>query len=295
MHVAAALGTFFLYAPIDTRWESFLAGLLLLLAFLSMDQSCRQQDRASLLLAAAIWGALLLTNPVTILLLVAWPMCWIVSRPRRDRARYTIRFALISGIALLLISPWVARDYSRFGAFLFVRDNLGLELSTSNNPCAAPSIRENIQSGCHVRTHPNSNAAIAAQVAAAGELQFNRAKFREALSWIASHRAAFLKLTVRRFRLFWFPEVDRAWEGMAAWIVTLLSLVGLWRMAGENRAAAALLLAAWLLFPLVYYVIQFDARYRYPIYWTSLLPAGYALTEILRRMPIFRSAPPAQP
>jgi hypothetical protein len=287
---AAALGTFSLYAPIDTRWESFLTGLLLLLALLATEYSARQQNRASAFSAAALWGILLLTNPVTVLLLFAWPMCWIFSRPKTERLRWAARFALIAGIALLIVSPWIARNYSRFGAFVFVRDNLGLELYTSNNLCAAPSIRENVASACHANTHPNSNAAVAAQVAAAGELQFNRNKLREALNWIATHRATFLNLTVRRFRLFWFPDTDRAWEAVAVWIITLLSFFGLWFMAGKNRFAAVLLLTAWLLFPLVYYVIQFEPRYRYPMYWTSLLPAGYALTEFLRRLPLLRTS-----
>ena len=54
--------------------------------------------------------------------------------------------------------------------------------------------------------------------------------------------------------------------------------------------------------PAIYYLIQSDPRYRYPIYWTSLLPAGCALTETLLKMPFLQAAlghsaeqPPAIP
>jgi len=290
---AAALGSFSLYAPIDTRWESFLAGLLLVLAFFLSEEACREQNWAMAFASGMLWGVLLLTNPVAILLLVAWPFCWISFQSKPERTRCAKRFVAVAAVALVTVSPWLARNYSRFGTFIFIRDNLGLELYTSNNPCAAPSIRENIQSGCHARTHPNPNAVVAAEVAASGEPAFNRAKLHEALTWIVTHRAAFLALTFHRIRLFWFPEVDRTWEAVAVWLVTLLSFLGIGLMAATNRAAAALLLTAWLLFPLVYYITQFEARYRYPIYWTTLLPAGYALAEFLRRL--FRSRPkPAQ-
>lgn len=289
--IAASLGTLSLYSPIDTRWECFLAGLLLLLALLATEHSFNRESCGATFGAGAIWGVAILTNPVLILLTLAWPLCWTLAQPKHRRAALARRSATVVGIALLAISPWIAYNYARFGAFFFVRDNLGLELYTANNPCAAPSIRGNIQSGCHYLTHPNANAAVAAQLAAVGELSFNRARLHQAFAWIGSHRYAFLVLTIRRFRLFWLPALDRRTEAVLVWLLTLLSLPGLWAMARKNRLATALMAAAWMLFPLIYYLIQFEPRYRYPIYWTSLLPAGYALTEIWRRLPLFRSSP----
>jgi len=282
--LAAALGTFSLYSPIDTRWESFLVGLLLLLTFFATERSFYRPSAAASVFAGIFWGVLILTNPVLGFLLLAWPLCWFFAQPKAERGKAARRVALIVALALLIASPWIVRNYARFGSFVFVRDNLGLELYTSNNSCAAPSISENIQSGCHARTHPNANGAVAAQLAAAGEVQFNHAKLHAASDWISSHPAAFLRLTLQRFRLFWFPHPERLWEGAPVWIVTLLSFAGLWVIAQKNVVAAWLMGSAWLLFPLVYYITQFEPRYRYPIYWTSLLPAGCALLEILRRL-----------
>jgi hypothetical protein len=290
--IAASLGTFSLYAPIDTRWEAFFAGLLVLLACLATEHSLNRGSRSATLGAGALWGLSILTNPVLVVLMLAWSLCWILAQPRHHRAMFARRVSIIAVIALFVVSPWIARNHAHFGAFFFVRDNLGLELYTGNNPCASPSIRENIQSGCHARTHPNPNAAIAAQLAAVGEVPFNRAKLHEAFTWMKTHRSAFLSLCMRRFRLFWLPDLDHVWEAILVWLVTLLSLPGLWAMGKKNLVAAELMATAWLLFPLIYYVIQFEPRYRYPIYWTSLLPAACALVEIWRRLPFFHSSPP---
>jgi hypothetical protein len=281
--VAAALGTFSLYAPIDTRWESFFAGTLLLVACLLSDRVLQDETITTAIIAGGLWGVLILTNPVVVLLLLAWPLCLLLhSRPLSTS--YLRRLAIILGLAMLIVSPWIARNYQRFGVFIFVRDNLGLELYTGNNSCAAPDLRTNIQSGCHATTHPNVNSAIAAQVAAVGEVQFYRAKMYQALDWIGSHRAAFLRLTAERLRLFWFPDANHLWEAILAWIVTLLSIPGLWVIAQKNPCAACVIGTAWLLFPLVYYMIPFEPRYRYPIYWTSLLASGCALAAAWQKL-----------
>jgi 4-amino-4-deoxy-L-arabinose transferase-like glycosyltransferase len=282
--VAAALGDLSLYAPIDTRWESFFAGTLLLAAFLASERAFRQRGYAVLIFAGVLWGLLVLTNPVTVLLLAGWALAAVLLQPRGRRAAEFRRPAILCGVALLVIAPWIGRNYSRFGSFIFVRDNLGIELYTSNNPCAAPAISENIQSGCHARTHPNPTAAVAAQLRDAGEVQYNRARLRDALDWISAHPAAFLNLTVRRLRLFWLPELDPAWPILLVWVITLASVPGLWLISKQNPVAAWFIASAWLLFPLVYYVTQFDSRYRYPILWTSLLPAGCAILETGRKL-----------
>jgi hypothetical protein len=239
-------------------------------------------------LSPHFWGFSILTNPVLVLLLVAWPLCWICAERPQDRAKCIRRSVVIAGLALLVVSPWIARNYVRFGTFIFVRDNFGLELYTSNNPCSASSIRENIQSGCHARTHPNPNVEVAAQLTAAGEVPFNRAKRREALTWIAAHHSTFLSLTMHRFRLFWLPDLDHLWQVTLVWLITLLSFLGLWTMAHKSVVAPRLMAAAWLLFPLIYYVIQFEPRYRYPIFWTTLLSAAYAMVSIWRVRLSFR-------
>ena len=293
--VAAVLGTFSLYAPIDTRWESFLAGLLLLLAFLATERSLNSSRGGAItLVAGALWGVLILTNPVVVLLLFGWAACWTWAQRQEKRATTIRRSVTIVAVACIIVSPWIARNYARFGSFIFVRDCLGLQLQAGNNPCAAPTLHENIQSGCYARGFPNVNAAVAAQLVAVGEVQFNRARLHETSDWIAANPIAFLNLSIRRLRLFWFPDLDYPWESALVWTVTLLSFAGLWLILRTNPAGWVIAVT-WLLFPLPYYISAFETRYRFPIYWTSLLPAGYALVEIWHRLPILHPSPPRSP
>jgi len=65
-------------------------------------------------------------------------------------------------------------------------------------------------------------------------------------------------------------------------------LAGLAIMFRNNRRAAWMLTSTLLLYPLVHYVVQFEARYRYPIFWATFLPAAYAVCETagwLRKAP----------
>jgi hypothetical protein len=53
-------------------------------------------------------------------------------------------------------------------------------------------------------------------------------------------------------------------------------------MFRNHRRAALLPGSTLLLYPLVHYVVQFEARYRYPIFWATFLAAGYAVIEVVR-------------
>ena len=59
-------------------------------------------------------------------------------------------------------------------------------------------------------------------------------------------------------------------------------------MYRKHRQAALLLASTLFLYPLVHYILQFEARYRYPIFWATFLPAAYAVLEIFR---VLRKSP----
>ena len=286
--VAALLGTVSIYTPIDTRWECLLTGLFLVLTFLATETTLRSQSVKASLGTGALWGLLILTNPVVLLLLFAWPVYWIWELRKKIHKKLIKSLAITAVTALLVVTPWIVRNYVRFGTFVFVRDCLGIQLQHGNNDCAASTLQEMIQSGCHALSGANLSAAIAANLATAGEVQFNRVKLHEALHWMASNPRGFAVLTLQRFRLFWFPDLDSFWQTALVWAITLLSLIGL-RLMFRNGLGASVIASTWLLFPLMYYISPFEPRYRYPILWTSLLPAGYALVEI-SRLPFFHSS-----
>ena len=63
-------------------------------------------------------------------------------------------------------------------------------------------------------------------------------------------------------------------------IITALSIPGLILMAYKRNAATVSIVVILVLYPLVYYVVVSDMRYRCPILWLSLLPAGYLLAYV---------------
>ncbi len=234
--LAGAIGAVSVHTGVDASWECFLVGLfLMIVSYLTLRVQNWSTIRRAILLGL-VWGVLVLTNPVMVLLLLTWPAVMIGAQPPADRKVMSMRAAVMLGAAMLIVSTWIVRDYTQFGAFMFVRDNLGLELSLGNNPCAAPTFRETENAGCLYLNHPNGNPVVAKAVADAGEYAFQRVRLHRALDWINANRAAFLKLTIQRFRQFWFPTLDDyRWEELIVWPVTLLAVPELFCFGGRTR------------------------------------------------------------
>ncbi len=282
--IAAAFGIVVQPYRVLPEWESLFAGLLLVvLCILTIPHFEAPQNWRSSFLLGLLWGFAILTNPEFVLLLLAWAHVAAMhnSPALLLRARQAM-LVVVAGAALACL-PWFIRNWQVFHAVFFIRDNLGIELSVSNNSCARPTLLENIISGCHQQTHPNANAQIAEQLMDQGEVNFNQGRLRQAVSWISSHPRDFLRLTALRFWRFWFPYLGSYRYALPMGLLTILSIAGLAGLYGQNRIAALLFASTLAIYPLIHYVIQFEARYRYPIFWATLLPAAYAVEKIFRR------------
>jgi uncharacterized membrane protein len=267
------------------EWESLFTGaLLVVLCVLTLSYFEAPGDREHSLLLGFLWGIAILTNPECVLLLFAWAHIAATenSPARLARARRAM-VVVVAGAALACL-PWFIRNYRQFHSVFFIRDNFGLELATSNNSCAQPTMLENYNSGGHDLTHPNANPEIAAQVADEGEIRFNQDQLKNAKAWIISNPRAFAWLTARRILKFWFPSLNGLRYAIPTGILTILSFAGLALLFRNHRRAALLLASTLLIYPFIHYVVQFEARYRYPIFWATFLPAAYAVTEIVRRI-----------
>lgn len=279
--LAAVFGVIVQPYRVLVEWDSLFTGaLLVVLCLLTWSYFRAPGDWRRSLLLGMLWGAAVLTNPESVLLLFVWAHV-AAAGGARHRLGETRRAMLVvvAGVALACL-PWFLRNYEVFHSVFFVRDNLGLELYTSNNPCARPTMLENLTSGCHALTHPNANAELAAQVVEKGESGFNREMLRRALSWIAANPGAFAALTAKRALRFWFPFLGGYRYAVPMAGLTILSFAGLFWMREQKRAATYLFAATMAVYPLVHYLIQFEARYRYPVFWVTLLPAAYAIMKL---------------
>jgi hypothetical protein len=273
-------------------WESlFVGALLVVLCVLTLSNFKKPGGWWRSLLLGLLWAVAILANPECVLLLFVWAHVAAMENSREVLFRARRAMVVVVAGAALACLPWFVRNYQQFHSVFFVRDNFGLELFTSNNSCARPTMLENLLSGCHVLTHPNGNPYIAAEVAEKGEVHFNQEMLRRALSWISSNPRAFASLTVRRFLRFWFPYLGSYRYSIPMGILTVLSFAGLFWMYRERRNAALFLASTLLVYPLVHYLVQFEARYRYPIFWATLLPAAYLIVRITTLFRKVRVAP----
>jgi hypothetical protein len=282
--LAAILGAVVQPYRVLVEWESLFVGLLLVvLCILTVIYFKSPGEWSRSLLLGLLWGIAILANPQSVLLLFVWSHIAAMDNSSEElsRARRAM-LVVVAGVALACL-PWFVRNYQRFHTVFFVRDNFGLELSVSNNPCARPTMLQNLLSGCHAQTHPNANQRIAGEVIDKGEIQFNHDELAQAKTWIVENPRAFARLTAQRFVRFWFPYLGGFRYAIPTGILTVLSFLGLFWMVREHRIAALLFTSTLFFYPLIHYVVQFEARYRYPIFWATLLPAAYAILKIFNR------------
>jgi hypothetical protein len=287
----AAAGT---HQPVPMfGWESFYAAILLAIATCSfrryLDSSASGSSRLSWLLGCSM-GVSMLASPtvgsifIGFLGLVFW----------RDRlAIFQRSNLLLIMLPAVIVAPWIIRNFLVFDRLILVRDNLGMELSISNNDCAMFGIAQNIESGCFDKVHPNVNIEEARKVLAYGEPKYNDLKLREALYWIKTHPARFFRLSALRVAAFWMPPATggpfslrgsgRRLERTTIYVMTLLSAAGLFILYRRDGLSASLCVIGLGFFPLVYYIVQYEWRYRYTILWVTFLLGSLPITYVAQR------------
>jgi len=264
-------------------WEAvYVAALTLLIACLVCHILTERFSPLHVVITGLVCGVALLFNPVTLIVFAALGVL-VGFSARIPRVVKLLLFA----VPVLMISPWLVRNFGTFHHFVPIRDNFGLELSIGNNPCSTFWFLANEARNCY--DHPNTNRAEAMQVRTLGEYEYNQHKLREALRWIRDNPRHFVGLTVRRFAAFWLPsttgnpfaERNVPPKLMLTWVLVLMGIPGMWLLWRRSRISAGICLLWLVFFPPVYYFIQFDARYRFPIIWAIFLPACFLVTEVV--------------
>ena len=226
-----------------------------------------------------IAGLTSLLNPVTFLIFGTWAGFRLLSL--RAAVKDALRYMSILVVAATLCNvPWLVRNYRIWHAPV-LRTNFGMTVYSSNNDCAQSSLFKDGANGCYQTTHPIASESEARLLQKMGEIEYDRRRTADAWNWIRSHGARFRQLTLERMVEFWFPDPTPAPRQVyAVWAITLLSIPGIALMARTRSRGLWFVLLVWLAYPLVYYIAVSADRYRYPILWTSLLPAGYSLAAV---------------
>ncbi|MGB2984874.1 MAG: hypothetical protein WBE26_03245, partial [Phycisphaerae bacterium] len=251
---------------------------LLMIAMVGRWTSARSSPIGSLLLGLAI-GVSFHVQPALLPVAVgfiSFELWW-----SRGRRKWRLSGLVVLGMMLACV-PWGWRNYKVFHEVFFIRSNLGLELRMGNHEGAAASLEVIVRRG--VYRHPEDNEEEAQLVQRLGEMEYMRQAKREAFEWIATHRAIFVRLTALRFIHFWFGPLHRPLTALGVSALTILALLGARRywpsMTVPQRAAVLIPLA---MFPLIYYLVGFEFRYRMPVNWIVLLLAGAEVWHWVKR------------
>lgn len=282
------------------RWPGFaeapaaIAIGLMLSAFLARWEGRVTSPVSSFALGLAI-GLSLLVAPSLLLVplgLLAWEA--LLSRPRRGVRGVAL---VLFGMALACV-PWTLRNERALGGLVFVRSNLGLELRMGNHDGAGANLALSARAG--TEHHPRTDIDEARKVHDLGELSYMRTARHEATGWIRAHPLGFLRLTGLRVLQFWFGEIGGGAESFGVALLTLVSLFGAWRaFPSLSPAQRAAILVPLVLYPLVYYVVGYENRYRQPLDGLALIiaagavfpprPAASYLGRSVRGSPVARS------
>jgi hypothetical protein len=221
-----------------------------------------------------VWGAGLLLFASFLPIFVSW-LALIAVRIRKGSVGFIAGAALG---AMFLLSPWAIRNWITLGSPVLLRSNFGLEMRVSNNDIAKGSMPDNLKTGVFAKYHPIKNEDEARRVMKLGEVEYNRQALRSALDWIGQNPKSFVLLTAHRIYLFWFPKGWVPWQTTPLIFLLLISLDGWYLLASKiGSFAVQLVLILWIAYPAVYYFLQMDSRYRYPLHWSVLLLAGVAV------------------
>jgi 4-amino-4-deoxy-L-arabinose transferase-like glycosyltransferase len=274
---AWALLPFVMYYAVRWIWETSLSAFLLTTAVwltMELEDSTRVRDW---LWWGAAWGILALTNPscLSVLPFAGVWLCW--RRMRHGRPWFT-RAALAALIFILLLAPWGIRNYRTFHKLMLVRSNPGAELRLGNYHGAWGTWASWL--------HPTQNIVEFQKYQRMGEIGYVAERKREALNFIENDPGEFATLCVKKFVYFWagLPRLSKIpWLAPAKNSLflasSLLAFFGGWLAWRQRKPGAALFVVLLAVYPLVYYIVFPDPRYRHPIEPACLILIAFVLSQ----------------
>jgi 4-amino-4-deoxy-L-arabinose transferase-like glycosyltransferase len=272
-----------IYFSSATIWPTSLTTLLLPLAFavgLSLEDSARL---GSWIGFGLIGGIAAMNDPIVVSVLPLLGL-WMWYRKWRRGGRWLLSGAAAALAFLVVVSPWLARNYRTFHKVIPFRSNFGLELYTGN---AGETSQWNAG-----YLHPTHNDREWQEYVRLGEVRYMQRKQEQAMEFISHHKGLFVWVTFRRALYMWtnywsFSPAylkEEPFDIPAAFLCTTLTVLALWGLwiGWRNIGAAVIPYAIGLFFfPVVYYVTHPEDYFRRPADPLFVVLAVYALTAAL--------------
>jgi 4-amino-4-deoxy-L-arabinose transferase-like glycosyltransferase len=262
-----AFSPYGVYYGADWAWSTCLVTLVLAWLFYfawRLEDSSRTRDW---LLFGLFGGFSALTEPV-ILSVVPLIGLWTVYRRFRLNRSWQLPMLSAAAAALAIMSPWLIRNYELFHKFIPVRSGFGLELYIGNNGYSDRWVNSSL--------HPNHSDAELSEYERVGEIAYMDHKLAQAKAYIRSHPGWFVWMSLRRAVYMWtgYWSFDRAYlkeepldppNILVDTTLSVLALLGLWRVFKRDFSLAMRFAIVLLVFPLPYYISHPETYYFRPV------------------------------
>jgi len=212
-----------------------------------------------------VWGIAALTNTALLSALPLVIVLWLYGSSLRAVVR---RAGVLVIAAFVVVAPWLVRNWMTFHVLMPVRSNFAEQLWLGNHEGGTGRVGF----GMNALENPRELQ----RYKHLGEIEYENERKREAVEFIAHNPRQFARWTLYRMAYWWFGIGERSPIFFLYRVLGGLTLVGLfmgWRSGNPN---ARLIVAAVMVFPLVYYFTDVYARYRYPVEPLMIILAVYA-------------------
>jgi 4-amino-4-deoxy-L-arabinose transferase-like glycosyltransferase len=275
---AWALFPYVWYWSIHWVWDTTLSPFLLAMIFLVTLELEDWQGIGGWALFGALWGLVALTNPSTISFLPVSGL-WAWYRRHKGGHKSLRGVAIASLIFFILVGPWLVRNHSVFGRWVFIRNDFGQQFALGNGEAA--------RGWSMVYQQPNLNPGELERFKEMGELAYAKARQDEAMSFIRRNPARWLVITIEKIFYYW-GGIPKAADSLAVTalkmsLFLLSSVLAFWgamRAVRQKKPGAWLYVMLLLIYPAIYYIVYPHARYRHPIEPELMILAVFMVSEL---------------
>ena len=278
-----ALYPYGIYYGADWAWSTCLVTLELAWLFLWAWRLVNSTRTRDWLLFGLFGGFAALTEPIVLAVVPLLALWTLYLRTRQGRPWKAPLAAGALG-ALVIISPWIIRNYQVFHEFIPIRGGFGLELYIGNNGYSARWVNSAL--------HPNHNDEELAEYERVGEAAYMHHKSEQAKAFIRSRPGWFAWMTLRRIVYMWtgYWSFDRAYlkdepldppNIFVDTTMSILALLGLRLVFQRNSSLAMRFAIVFVIFPLAYYFSHPETYYFRPV--DPLIVVLAALTLVARK------------
>jgi 4-amino-4-deoxy-L-arabinose transferase-like glycosyltransferase len=189
-----AFSPYGIYYGADWAWSTCLVTLELAWLFYfawRLEKNCRQGGWP---LFGALCGVAALTEPITLAVLPLLGL-WTLYRRYRQNLPWKVQMLAAALAGIVVLSPWIIRNYEVFHRFIPVRSGFGLELYIGNNGYSTRWVNSALQ--------PNHSDAELSEYERVGEMAYMDHKRQQATDYIRAHPGWYVWMTCRRAVYMW--------------------------------------------------------------------------------------------